>query len=78
MSQTRLVRLDGKMRKVVRIHSSGLATQYSIMMDDQVIPLSDDYVNKHPESVEWLLACQKAFDDTTTFGKPHGENRSDF
>lgn len=77
MSQTRQVRLGGKYRQVVSIMSSGLGTQYSVMMDgNQVLGLSDEYVKSHPEHLEWFELCNKAFDDTTTFRKPHGENLS--
>lgn len=76
MSQTRMVRLGGALRQVVRIHSSGLGTQYSVMMDNQVIPLTDEYVSKNPDRADWLEKCRKAFDDSTTFAKPHGENLS--
>lgn len=77
MSQTRMVRLNGVMRTVVRIHSSGMGTQYSILLENnKVIPLSHDYAEKNPDMIPWLEACQKAFDDTTTFAKPAGENIS--
>lgn len=77
MSMTRQVRLGGKYRQVVSIMSSGLGTQYSVMMDNnQVLCLSDETVKANPEHAEWLEICRDAFDDSTTFGKPIGENLS--
>jgi len=77
MSKERTVRLGGKLHPVVRIYSSGVGTQYSVMMDNgQVLPLTDDYVKKNPTYYEWLEACAAAFDDALTFSKPSGENLS--
>lgn len=74
MSASRLVRLGGKLRPVVRIYSSGIGTQYSVTLEDgKILSLTDDSVKTNPEYGSWLEICAKVFDDSITFAKPYGK-----
>ena len=79
MTQTRTLRFKGKTIKVVKLHSSGVGTQYTVFNKsadgkEQALLLTPQTVEKSPEHFELYEFCAKSFDDSLSLAKYIGSS----
>lgn len=77
--QTRTIRFKGETKKVVRLYSSGVGTQYTVFTKgsdgkETSVLLTPQTVEKSPALYELYEACAKVFDDSLSMAKYIGSS----